>query len=454
MLHIWFFNCYCYRSKSCEWNICSLCRTMIPPDDVIDKATLQVNKKVTYIQTQDKTICPNCISTYVQLSRISSSQEKLYNIYTRSFKLYCYDWNKDYKNISFSSSLLELMDLKIDKEDCLFVELMNSITYRTVTVQKIYDDYDDIATSITGVGLPENITISSLDPNIIRCPKHGFGLLKLPRNNDFVVMVKSDFCEMAILEQCLNEMKSISKGVLSSRAGAAGGIMIPYKKCRSLSQVTLNDRILWFREKSAGMSVTYRNKEGDIKGRNAIYNDLYMKRYNSKQKFNSVLKSTAYQRILVKEMISRLRTFIILDKERLIPIERTLSSFKNNDKTRKLMEEKFISIGKTRLESKLLSWACSTGEMRNHQAVKSHYDGNKSHPVETMSIFGRLPVNMEQLTPEYVRKMKPGYLLFPLEGITIEMSCGYDLMHCSLKSTLHLADNTRNTINWTRVHGP
>ena len=420
----------------------------------MDRASLQVNKQVTYIRTQDKTICPNCISTYVQLGRISSSQEKLYNIYTRSFKLYYYDWNKDFKNISFCSTFMELLNLKIDKDDCLFMELTKSISYRTITVKKIYDNYNDVASSIFGVGLPENITISSLDPNIIRCPQHGFGLIKLPNKNDFVVMVKSDFCEMAILEQCLNEMKSISKGTLSSRAGAAGGIMIPYNKCRSLSQVTLNDRILCYREKSAGMSVTYRNKEGDIKGRNAIYNDLYMKRYNSKQKFNSVLKSTAFQRILIKEMISRLRTFFILDKEGLIPIEQALSSFTKNDKNRISMEEKFLAIGKSKFESKLLSWACSTGEMRNHQAVKSHYDGNKSHPVETMSIFGRLPVNMDQLSPEYVRKMVPGYLLLPLEGLTIELSCGYDLIHCSLKSTLHLADNTRNTINWTRVHGP
>ena len=106
--------------------------------------------------------------------------------------------------------------------------------------------------------------------------------------------------------------------------------MIPFNSCRSLSQITLNDRILWFRDKSAGTSLTYRNKNGDIKGRNAIYNDLYMKRYNSKQKYKLVLKSTASQRILIKEMISRLRAFSILDKEGLIPIEQSLSSFKNN----------------------------------------------------------------------------------------------------------------------------
>ena len=65
-----------------------------------------------------------------------------------------------------------------------------------------------------------------------------------------------------------------------------------------------------------------------------------------------------------------------------------------NDSDRIKMEDKFVSIGSSRLESKLLSWACSTGEMCNHQAVKTHFDGN-SHRVETMSLFGRLPVYMK-----------------------------------------------------------
>ena len=118
------------------------------------------------------------------------------------------------------------------------------------------------------------------------------------------------------------------------------------------------------------------------------------------------------------------------------------------------MEHKFVMAGRTQFEAKLLSWACSTGEMRNHQAVKTHYDGNKSHPVETMSLFGRVPVNSKHLTVDDVTSMESGYLLLPLEGVTIKIQCGYDLIHCSLKSTLHLADNSRNTCNWSRVHGP
>ena len=102
------------------------------------------------------------------------------------------------------------------------------------------------------------------------------------------------------------------------------------------------------------------------------------------------------------------------------------------------MEQKFKEGRRTPMESKLLSWACTTGEMRNHQAVKAHFDGNKSHPVETMSLFGRTPVNSKQLAVDHVKSMECGYLLLPLEGVTIKIQCGYDLLHCSLKSTITL----------------
>ena len=86
--------------------------------------------------------------------------------------------------------------------------------------------------------------------------------------------------------------------------------------------------------------------------------------------------------------------------------------------------------------------------------MKAHYDGNKCHPVETMSLFGRLPINIKNMTTQVLQNLRSGYLILPLEGVTIQMNCGATLVHCSLKKTVHLADNTRDTCNWTRVHGP
>ena len=346
------------------------------------------------------------------------------------------------------------MLLREFKGQTIYNELMKDITLQCITVRSIHDNYEAIAKSVIGVGLPPNVTVEALKPNYIKSPPDGMGFIKLPRKKDFILLESTKINEVSILEQCLNEMKSIAKGKTAPRAGAAGGYMLPSENCRSLSKVTMNERLILSRKRSVGMSVTYRNHRGEVKGRNAVYNDIHMTRHNSSSKFKLTLKSVAMQRILVNEMISRLRSFIVLDKENVIPIQTSLFGFLKYDDKRRKMENRFLQYGKSLLEAKLLSWACSTGEMRNHEAVKAHFDGNKSHPVETMTVYGRLAVNRREFKVSEVTTMEKGYLLLPLEGITIQMKCGYDILHCSLKNTLHLADNSRNTCNWTRVHGP
>ena len=53
-----------------------------------------------------------------------------------------------------------------------------------------------------------------------------------------------------------------------------------------------------------------------------------------------------------------------------------------------------------------------------------------------------------------VTRMVPGKLILLFEGVGIQMACGHDIIHCNLRRTLHLADETRDSVNWTRVHGP
>ena len=179
-----------------------------------------------------------------------------------------------------------------------------------------------------------------------------------------------------------------------------------------------------------------------------------MRRLTSKQKFKEALRSTGYQRIIISEMISRLRTFVLVHHLNIVPIHSTIFSFLCCSKDRNRMENEFIKIGRSPFESKLLAWACSTGEMRNHQAVNAHYDGNKSHPIESYTLFGRLSVNQRNMSIRVLHDLEEGYLVLPLEGVTLKIKCGYDIMHCSLKDTLHLADNSRNSCNWSKVHGP
>ena len=123
-----------------------------------------------------------------------------------------------------------------------------------------------------------------MQPNIVNAPEGYLGLIILPRGKDFIIMDDTRLDNISVLEVCLNEMKDISKGTMSARAGAAGGLMIPSGTSKSLSPITKNERLMLMRKNSVGMSLTYRNKDENVKGRSSIYHDLYMKRYSSNQK--------------------------------------------------------------------------------------------------------------------------------------------------------------------------
>ena len=47
-----------------------------------------------------------------------------------------------------------------------------------------------------------------------------------------------------------------------------------------------------------------------------------------------------------------------------------------------------------------------------------------------------------------------GKLMFPCHGFGLQIKCGYDIVHCNLSNTCHVADSSRNSINWSKVHGP
>ncbi len=131
-----------------------------------------------------------------------------------------------------------------------------------------------------------------------------------------------------------------------------------------------------------------------------------------------------------------------------------LTAFTNSGHLSSKTVNEMLKKGHSKFESLLLAWALSTGEMRNHQALYAHVDGNKSHCVETLSLFGRVPSNENLSSNRVLSKMKEGYLIFPMDGIAVQMNCGKDLIHCSLQKTLHVADRSRDRHNWSKVHGP
>ena len=113
-----------------------------------------------------------------------------------------------------------------------------------------------------------------------------------------------------------------------------------------------------------------------------------------------------------------------------------------------------MNMGHSLFESVLLAWSCSSGEMRNHIAVHGHTDGNTSHPVETLSLFARLPMCANVSMETAHTYFKDGYLYFPIDGIVIRYKIGRHIIHCNLKNTLHIPDDSRNDKNWSKVTGP
>ena len=433
---------------------CDFCSKVIPREDVLNNASNQVNKQVTYIKTDSQNVCPTCVGEYLQYHRMLKREKKLLSVYLQTSKLYNYCWENKYQVLNMSSFFDKYMHSEVFKNDSTYKLLSQAITYEVIQVKQYSGNYCKVANEILGVSFPPNVTIPPLKPCVISCPTIGIGLIKLPRKNDFIVLEKSNFNSSSVLELSLNEMKIISSGKQSSRAGAAGGFMFPGAKSSNLSKVTENERLLSIRKNSVAMALSYRGSDGKVKGYNSVYTDLFMRRLSSKQKYKEALRSTGYQRILISEMISRLRTFVLLHHLNIIPIQTTIFSFLCNNNDRVKMEKKFVRLGNSDFEAKLLAWTCSTGEMRNHQAVNAHYDGNKSHPVESYTLFGRLSINLRNMSIGLLNELEDGYLVLPLEGITLKVKCGYDIMHCCLTHTLHLADNTRNSCNWSKVHGP
>ena len=92
--------------------------------------------------------------------------------------------------------------------------------------------------------------------------------------------------------------------------------------------------------------------------------------------------------------------------------------------------------------------------MRNHIAVHGHTDGNTSHPVETLSLFARIPDGVPPTLDTVHTYFKDGYLYFPIDGIVVRFNIGKHVIHCNLKNTLHIPDKSRNDKNWSKVTGP
>jgi len=181
------------------------------------------------------------------------------------------------------------------------------------------------------------------------------------------------------------------------------------------------------------MKIRYYNKEKQIKNCKFGYRQMLMKRLNKHEKLSQALRSPSYHHVLIKEAISYISGIASLSAVGIHSSKDCLPSLKSI-----VNENKADTI-----DSCLVKWMCTTGEMRNHEAVRCHCDGNNSHRFEVYSLFHRAGV-----------QCKDGFLYLPLDNVVLKLKCDKHNMVCSLKQTPHVADNSRNHYNFSKVHGP
>jgi hypothetical protein len=165
-----------------------------------------------------------------------------------------------------------------------------------------------------------------------------------------------------------------------------------------------------------------------------------------------------YRRILIEEMKSRLQACAILVAVGYGRFDQLFGTFL--DAMDRMSDQepvwKDVDSSLSSFEALLLEYACDTGEMRNHMAVAAHVDGNRSHCLESMTVYGRV-AKSDKRTPkrimDYMKSKQSGGLAIIHHGIYAKVEPG-SLFHLQLKDSYHAADHSRGFLNWTRVHGP
>ena len=136
-------------------------------------------------------------------------------------------------------------------------------------------------------------------------------------------------------------------------------------------------------------------------------------------------------------MKSRLKCFCIMDhcglkNSRVNHWESFNKVLKKMNQKKALLEWRKCDSTLSSFDCLLLEWCCSTGEMRNHEALSVHKDANKSHSVETMMAFGRLDPRNAQFGKSFqVRFFWDAILCALWQMVAMRMKCGRDVWHVS-----------------------
>jgi len=256
---------------------------------------------------------------------------------------------------------------------------------------------------------------------------------------DFIAISNANFDQSCVDDFCQHTNIAIQKQKTGSRPGPASGVALLSDGSHSYTPVTQKRTSLKLAasKNGCGMRMVYENDNGEAKICKFGYKPVNMERLTKVKKATEAKQYAFYREVLVKEAMVYMASVacvvaagITISKHNnlyLPELCKILSNKKEGDS----------------IEECLVKWMVTTGEMRNHQAIACHVDTNKSHPLEIYSLFHRIGAT----------KMN-GLLYLPLDNVCVEMICDRNVAVCSLSLTPHVPDQSRNTNNISKVHGP
>jgi len=288
---------------------------------------------------------------------------------------------------------------------------------------------------------------------------------------DFVIFSDLRLDNGSIVEISRNEAKHIASMPAAKRSGSASGCRLPTigNVCdsKSMSNATKGQREMTASHTNGNTAVHLVCKNvntGLVQECGSAHSDFHGRRADSSDEKKAMSLCADTVRKTVLEMKQRPMSIALCSELSLL-----------EDQETKVLCNSFVTSCKRILEGNshhwcqsadklgtelsvadmvLLEWACNTGEMRNHMALHCHEDSNKSHPLESCTLFGRAPNNDNRDATTIRKEMKDGCTAPVQLGLCIRVRCGLDSVHCRLRSTMHAADWSRNAHNWSWVHGP
>ena len=424
-------------------------------------------------------ICTKCVCDSVQAFKYFNRNSHLMHCLNATVLYSKATWGKrqEYELASCWQKYFPTASKEL-RNDPAFLEIIEStVSFRTYDVRHSSliskvgkrSMMSDLKKSIEGASFFDSHDFSNFTKNAVCMPQDvDFGIVLLPED-DFIFVCNSNFRIIDCIHISLCEALAIKRLKCHGRSGAAGGIVSTDTNSHSMTKNTKRDENVFVpSKKGVGISCVYKNHMNQIKSFSGVYNDVYMNRIGIKEKTHNVHQNISYARISLAEMKTRTISLILASELGLLTQTEIIDSFKflscNNLKPSQRTEHCPLKLHRksrldifTNFERLLLHQACTTGEMRNHQALHAHVDGNKSHFLESLALFGRINVEdvyKEAKLSDVVQNMTGGYLYLPLEGIVLSMTCCTMSVHCKLKKTIHIPDLSRNTHNWSKVHGP